>query len=240
MKTLDQLQKEFNQRLVTLNTGAMGLRGGLHFDVKDVPGECPCMDFIGSDGTVDRYNEVIMPEAWGDMKNFKANPVIPDCHNYDSVARILGRAINVGVQDGKLWNRVEFCLDNPMGQLAYKMAKGGFIKSQSVGFIPEEWTNGNGNDQPYRTYSKCELLEISLVVVPANPGATVGMKSALQAGAVTEKDIMACADFLRGLCGSQQFRSEGSGTSACASGAEPIDAQLLNLARSLRGVLRDI
>lgn len=197
MKTLEQLQKEFGARVCALNTGAAGLRGGLHFDVKEVAGDAPLFDFIGSDGTLDRYNEVIKPEAWGDMKNFKANPVIPDCHDYSSITRILGRAISVEVRDGKLCNRVEFCLDNPFGQLAYKMTKGGFIKSQSVGFIPEEWVNGNGQDQPWRTYSKCELLEISLVVVPANPGATVGL--ALKSGAIQKKDLSAAADFLRGL-----------------------------------------
>ena len=78
MKTITELQKEFGNRLVTLNTGATGLRGGLIFTVKAVEGEAAQMDFIGSDNTVDRYNEVIDPAAWGDMKNFRANPVIPD------------------------------------------------------------------------------------------------------------------------------------------------------------------
>ncbi len=76
-----------------------------------------------------------------------------------------------------------------MGNLAYKMAKGGFIKSQSVGFIPIEWTNGNDKDAPDRTYTKCELLEISLVVVPANPGATIGL--ALKSGAINARDSAA-------------------------------------------------
>lgn len=229
MKTLIQLQSEFGARLCRLNTGAMGLRGGIHCEVRDpmdgdgtVPGG-PCMDFIGSDDTLDRYNEVIQPAAWGDMKNFRANPVIPDCHDYSSISKILGRALSVNVTDGKLMNRVQFCVDNPMGNLAYKMAKGGFIKSQSVGFIPLEWTNGKESGQPDRTYTKAELLEISLVVVPANPGATIGnqIKSVLNPG--ERRDLV---EFLK------QFASETS--PAAPTRATATEASVARLLATMR------
>lgn len=229
MKTLEQLQKEFGARAVTLNTGAAGIRAGMHFTVKAVADEgAPVLEFIGSDNSVDRYNEVIDPKAWGDMKNFRANPVIPDCHNYDSVARILGKAISVDVVGGKLVNRVEFCLDNPMGALAYKMAKNGFLNSQSVGFIPEEWSSGKNANEPDRTFTKCELLEISMVVVPANPGATVGL--ALKSGAIERADLKAAADFLK------QFSDDNSNAQGKDSAAawDVLAAQLLEVNRSFR------
>jgi HK97 family phage prohead protease len=191
------------------------------------------MDFIGSDGSVDRYNEVIDHAAWGDMKNFRANPVIPDCHDYSSIGKILGRAVSVEVKDGKLCNRVEFCLDNPMGALAFKMAKGGFLNSQSVGFIPEDWQSGEAAGEPDRTYTKCELLEISMVVVPANPGATVGL--ALKSGAIERADLKAVAEYLKQFCGEEADPS----TQAGASGAGIFDARLLQLARGLRDVLKN-
>jgi HK97 family phage prohead protease len=201
MKTL---QTEFGSRLVSLHTGALGLRGGLACIVRSVEGEPAVMDFIGSDGSVDRYNERIEPDGW-QLDNFRANPVIPDCHDYSSIASILGRAQSVAVVGGKLVNRVEFCIDNPLGNLAWKMAKGGFIKSQSVGFIPLEWTNGTGKDQPDRTYTSVELLEISLVVVPANPGATIGnqIKSVLNTS--ERRDL---AEFLRQLTGAETPASD--------------------------------
>jgi HK97 family phage prohead protease len=230
MKTLDQLLKEFGARVCTLNTGAPGLRGGIHCEVRDpADGDAYEMDFIGSDNSLDRYNEVIQPSAWGDMANFKKNPVIPDCHDYSSIAKILGKAKSVAVVDGKLTNRVAFCMDNPMGSLGYKMAKAGFLKSQSVGFIPLEWTNGNDKETPDRTYTKCELLEISLVVVPANPGATIGnqIKSVLN---VSERRDL--ADFLKQFCSEPQAPGHGG-----ASGEGATDARLLNLARTLRGIV---
>lgn len=227
MKTLT----EFGERLVTLNTGAKGLRGGLRCAIKEVAGDAPVMDFIGSDNTLDRYGEVIEPAGW-QLENFKANPVIPDCHDYSSITRILGRAVSVSVTDGKLLNRVEFCTDNPLGLLAWKMAKGGFIKSQSVGFIPIEWKNGVGNTEPERTFTKQELLEISLVVVPANPGATIGL--ALKSGVVERRDLSALAEFLNEFRSQPNPDTDATGSTA---GASDHAVQLLRIARGLREVL---
>ena len=92
---------EFGSRVVTLHTGALGLRGGLKCTVKEVTGQPAVMDFIASDATLDRYHEVINPEAW-QLDNFRANPVIPDCHNYSSIGMILGKAQSITVTEGKL------------------------------------------------------------------------------------------------------------------------------------------
>lgn len=219
------LPEEFGSRLVTLHTGAPGLRGGMACEVKAVSDDE--MDFIGSDGSVDRYNEVIETKGWV-LENFRANPVIPDCHDYSSITKILGHATSVSVKEGRLVNRVKFCLDNPLGLMACKMAKGGFIKSQSVGFIPLEWTNGIGKDQPSRTYSKCELLEISLVVVPANPGATLALKGAVQQGLITGAELRDVIDLLEEFCGDR----EDAEAKARASGSAVHHAQLLKQTRN--------
>ncbi|MGA2788076.1 MAG: HK97 family phage prohead protease [Verrucomicrobiota bacterium] len=228
--SLDQVKQQFGARLLTLNSGKAGLRGGLKCTVKDVAGDAPQLDFIATDETLDRYNEVVKLNGW-QTDNYMANPVVPDCHDYSSIARILGRTVSLTVTD-QMVNRVEFCLDNPMGALAYKMAKGGFIKSESVGFIPLEWTTGNETNQPDRTYTKQELLEISLVVVPANPGATIGL--ALKAGAIEKADLKSLADFLKQFCSDQADPA----ATASASGAGVFDAQLLRMRNALNGVLR--
>ena len=228
------LAQEFGPRLVTLHNGSTGLRGGLACTVKmpgDLPDE-PCMDFIGSDGSLDRYNEVVDPSGW-QLANFMANPVIPDCHDYSSIAKILGRAETCTVTNGQLCNRVRFCVDNPLGNLAWKMAKGGFIRSQSVGFIPLEWKYGNKPGEPDRTYTQCELLEISLVVVPANPSATIGL--ALKSGALEKRDLTALAEFLQQFCSDQKHAPAGAHS---ASAPVSQDAQLLRIARGLTEVLK--
>jgi len=219
---------EFGERVVTLTGGKPGLRGGLKCDVRTVDGSAPVMDFIATDETLDRYDELIKLDGW-QLDNFRANPVIPDCHDYSSIAKILGRAVSIGPVNGKLVNRVEFCLDNPMGSLAYKMAKGGFITSQSVGFIPMEWVNGSGKGEPSRTYKKCELLEVSLVVVPANPGATIG--AALKSGALERKDLTELKEFLKQFCGDDDSAEAEAGQAHC-------HVQLLQLARGFNDVLK--
>jgi HK97 family phage prohead protease len=225
---------ELSSRLITLNDGRQGLRGGLHCEVRSVigaDGKDPgaVLDFIATDETLDRYNEVIKLDGW-DTKSYLANPVVPDCHCYYSIACILGRTIDLKIADGKMINRVEFALDNPLGSMAYKMAKGGFIKSESVGFIPREWTNGNKPGEPDRTYTEQELLEISLVVVPANPGATVGL--ALKSGAIERADIRDVIEVLKSFCSDKVDPPNTPRT-------EPGDqsAQLLQMARSLKSVL---
>jgi hypothetical protein len=45
----------------------------------------------------------------------------------------------------------------------------------SVGFIPVEWTDNPHAkaNEPKRIYTKCKLLEVSLVPIPSNVGAVV-------------------------------------------------------------------
>ena len=194
---MTQSLTEFGKRLTTLRDGRQGLRAGLSCDVRQVNDE-PVLDFIASDESVDRYNEVIELAGW-QLDNYRRNPVVLDSHDYYSIGSVLGRSDEVKIEDGKLRNRVRFTLDNPLGNMAYKMARGGFIRSESVGFIPIEWTRGNeAAGEPYRTFKKQELLEVSLVAVPANPGATVDL--AYKSGVIDTADLKALAQFLRHFC----------------------------------------
>jgi len=246
---------EFGERIVQLCDGRDGLRAGLHCTVREADpakaGTTNVLDFIASDETVDRYNEVIKLGGW-DLTAYKKNPVIVDSHNYRTVANILGRSLLVEVANAKLVNRVEFATENPLGNMAFKMAKGGFIRGESVGFIPIEWKTG-GKNEPERTYTKQELLEISLVAIPANPGATVGL--ALKAGVIEGADLRDLAEMLKQFCsdaprGINDSPASGgpsgpipqggadAAANARASGGRVHDAHLLRLARDLRDILK--
>jgi hypothetical protein len=106
----------------------------------------------------DRHGDVVHQTF--DTKAFKGNPVVLDSHNYDSIEHIVGKVNKIGKTDGKLSGDIEFMLDNPKGLLAHKMAEQGFLNAVSIGFIPLEF-NGKGE------ISKSELLELSVVTVPA-------------------------------------------------------------------------
>lgn len=233
IKTQAELEKEFGQRLVKLHTGASGILAGLHVKARALEGEQPIVSFVASDASVDRYNESIDQAAWGDFKNFKRNPAITDCHNYSSIAFKLGSAVRYEVKNGLLENDVLFATVNPLGKIGYDMARTGHLPTQSVGFIPEEWKNGLTADQPARIYTKCDLLEIALTVVPANPNAS-NIKKAFEAGALEKSDLRELAQWLKQFCSDEAEPH----TKAGASGAGIHDAQLLQLANDVRRLLR--
>lgn len=121
--------------------------------------------FVFSDGGVDRDNDTISPDGW-DLSSFVKNPVILFAHSHRDLP--IGKAVSVGVEDGKLVGVVEFAA-HAMAQTVYDLVKGGFLRATSVGFRPLEFAQNpdrNGVD-----FKRQELLETSIVPVPANPRA---------------------------------------------------------------------
>jgi HK97 family phage prohead protease len=183
------------ERALTLSNGRLGLRSQLSVKVTNPGVGEATLDFIASDATLDRYDEVIDPAGW-DLTNYRRNPVVVDSHDYGSISRVIGQSLLTEVRDGKLLNRVKFALENPLGKLAHALVREGFIRSESVGFLPLESKRGDPDKgEPRRTYTKQELLEISLVAVPANPAATIGL--ALKSGALERRDLTDVIEMLR-------------------------------------------
>ena len=133
---------------------------------------------IGSTAGIDRDGESIDPTAW-DLKQFKKNPVILPQHDYRKPA--IGKAKDVKMVDGKLTFKIEFPEDgvNPEADIYRKLYKSGFMNASSVGFIGKEWVDGDGKKSPFRKFTKVELLELSLVSIPANPEAITQAKAFL-------------------------------------------------------------
>lgn len=115
---------------------------------------------VASSPRVDRHGESVDQKGW-DLKNFKKNPVLLWAHDHTIPA--IGVAKRVWISDGKLMFKGVWQEVTDMGKAAKKLVEDGIINSFSVGFLPSEM---DGN-----TYTKQELLEISLVNVPANPDA---------------------------------------------------------------------
>lgn len=135
---------------------------------------------VASTATVDRHGEVVSPEGW-DLDNFKKNPVLLWSHDHAIPA--IGKATKVWVegigQAAKLkftgvWQTV-----TKEGKAAAQLVADGILNSFSVGFIPTEM---EGN-----TYTEQELLEISLVNVPANPDAMMLAYKSLKDNGFDEK-----------------------------------------------------
>lgn len=124
---------------------------------------------IASTALVDRQGDSIEQSGWV-LDNFVKNPVIPWAHCYWELP--VARAVEIGVVDGNLQMTVQFPPEGlyDFADTVWEMYRHGFMFAFSVGFIPIEY---EGNWEDGYNFTKCELLEVSAVPVPANAGALV-------------------------------------------------------------------
>lgn len=153
------------------------IKSGIHTELKTVDAENRKMTIVGSSELLDRDREVLKAEGW-DLNNYKKNPVVLFGHN--SFEPPIAKAVGLKVEEGNLIFDLEFPEKgvHPFADMIFKLYEGGFMNAASVGFIPKEWTDGEGTpESPRRTYTKQELYELSLVPVPANPEALITSRS---------------------------------------------------------------
>jgi HK97 family phage prohead protease len=232
---------EFSGRLLVLSNGQPGLRGSLRTQTRE-PAENngrPILDFLCSDETLDRFDEIIVATGWK-LENYRKNPVFQNAHQYGDILFTLGRALSTEVrpagEDGSaaLFQRIEFATDiNPLAKIAYGLYRGKFLNAVSVGFTPLRWENGTPGTTFRRRYLEQELLEVSAVSIPANPRALqLGVKS----GAVEKGDLQELAVMLRCIPASAT-EPEKSGHPICGRTA-PDGAGLLQLAHAVSRLLK--
>ena len=118
---------------------------------------------IASTDSADRDGEILSSKGWN-LDSFQKNPVLLWGHNSHELP--IGKIINIKSTEGRLLFDAEFAVkENPFAEKVSKLMNGGFLNTFSVGFLPQE-KEGD-------TFTKQELLEISVVNVPANPEAVV-------------------------------------------------------------------
>lgn len=134
------------------------------------------LEFVLSDATVDRYGDVVDPKGW-DLKWFKKNPIALFAHNSNFP---IGTWTNVRVEGGKLIGRLALASRGTSARIdeLISLVEQGILRAVSVGFVPHEQEPVD-KEKPYggQKYTKQELLETSLVSVPANPAALALAKS---------------------------------------------------------------
>lgn len=144
-------------------------------EVKDAAGLSQ-VTFIISDESKDRYGDVINADGW-DFTNFAANPVLLWAHDYSMPP--VGKLSTPWKSNGsKVKASVQDWVPRDVSEFAWaveQMVRKGFLNAVSVGFQPSEFTF---NDDYSINYIAQELLEVSVVPVPANANALVAAKSA--------------------------------------------------------------
>jgi HK97 family phage prohead protease len=188
-------------------------------------GDGDFLDIKASDQTPDRYGEVIQAAGW-QLANYRKNPVIQNAHKYDNLLHTIGKAVRTDVVGNDLIQRWQFASDiNPVAKIASGLYRGGYLNACSVGFIPQKWTNAEKQGDPSRTYTQCELLEVSAVGIPANPNA---LTLAFEAGAIEKSDLRELYALLKHFCSDEPAGAPGNASNSTGGAHE---LQLLQLVR---------
>jgi HK97 family phage prohead protease len=132
------------------------------------------LDFILSDATPDRYDDIILTAGWK-LENFKKNPIALFSHRSDFP---IGVWESVRVEDNALRGTLVLA---PKGSSAridelHALIEADVLKAVSVGFTPISYEERKG-DTYGLVYTEQELVECSLVSVPANPSALIQARS---------------------------------------------------------------
>ncbi len=134
-----------------------------------------------STASMDRDSEIIEPTAFKKtIPKFMKHPVLVASHDYRDLTNQIGEWSKLRIsEDGKgIEGKPKYYvgMGNEQADWAYKLAQKG-VAAFSIGFIPKEWEDGDGQKSPRRTYKEIELLEISQVIIPSNREAIQNIRS---------------------------------------------------------------
>lgn len=138
----------------------------------------------------DRDGDIVR-SAGLDLDQFRLNPVVLFAH--DSRRPPIGRAVDISHGDGAISATAEF-MDNDVdtsgfSDMIFRMVRSGFLRATSIGFIPTKFEflpeDEDDEDSPHvgfrfpgLDFIESELLEFSIVPVPANPEALIDARRA--------------------------------------------------------------
>lgn len=167
-RCIDELGDAEECQIIWDNRAADGIRYKTH--AAKVNG----LEFVLSDETPDRMDDVIMSDGW-DLTNFKRNPIALFGHQSSFP---IGKWKNVRVVDKELRGVLELAPEGTSDRIdeIRRLIDADILRAVSVGFKPKESKPRPGADFGL-FFTKSELVETSVVSVPANPNALAVAKS---------------------------------------------------------------
>ena len=117
----------------------------------------------------DRHGENIDTKGIS-TDRYMENPVVLYGHDYYGLP--IGKTLKLTEQSKKMKARFQLATDIlPFAATVYAMVKAGYINAVSIGGIVKKWS------EDYRTIEEMEMLEFSIVSIPANPEALITGRS---------------------------------------------------------------
>lgn len=156
--------------------GEVRIARAMHAEIKSVDGSPREFDFTISTASVDRYGDTVSVTGW-DLKAFRRNPVV--LWGHDNSMLPVGQAKDIRVEGDALKARVVF---GPEGESRFNdtvaaMVARGALRATSVGFIPKKFAFVDSKERSGIDFIEQELLEFSIVSVPANAEALIDGRS---------------------------------------------------------------
>jgi HK97 family phage prohead protease len=127
---------------------------------------------ISSTEDEDRDGEVVK-QSGIDFKNFlSTNPILLANHEGHDIRSVIGKVKRIWREDNKTLFEAQFSKASELANQAYEMVKEGILNTFSIGFMAKAF-----DEKKPGIITESELLEISLVPIPANPNAIVVAKN---------------------------------------------------------------
>jgi len=121
---------------------------------------------IASTDAADRHGDIVRQSGWR-LEPYRKNPIILFGHDHQQP---IGHAVSVSLENGRLIVEIEFATGGRADEI-FGLVRSGVVRGISVGFLPLKHRmreDGRGLE-----FTEAELLEISIVSVPANPEALI-------------------------------------------------------------------
>ena len=145
------------------------------------------ISFVVSQDSVDRDSERILPSAFEkDFHYYLENPIV--LYNHNSREPAVGRMVNHSISEKDVTMRIKFAVEeNPQAEILWKLysADPPYMRMVSIGFIPLDATDSADmklDGQKNMTFTRIEMLELSLVNIGANRNALSLMSAEKQGG----------------------------------------------------------
>jgi HK97 family phage prohead protease len=123
------------------------------------------VEAIITTSSVDRYNESIDTQGI-DTSSYMNNPVVLYGHDYSGLP--IGKAVKLTQMKNKIKAQFQLAVDEyPFAATVYAMIKSGYLNAVSIGGRVREWSDD------YKTIMQMEMVEFSVVPVPANQEALI-------------------------------------------------------------------
>ena len=151
-------------------------------ELKDFSDKSRSFTAVISRETADRMGDEILVSGW-QLKNYRKNPVVQPFHDYRALP--VGRSIEEWVKGNRLMGRPQFA-SYPEAEKIYSLYRDKYLKGFSVGFValksePIEQEKEKMFSQATR-FLKHELLEYSVVPIPAHQDALAEIKTLVKNG----------------------------------------------------------